>query len=127
MLAARTIGISLMVVALLLIGTARWAHAQNAPSNQELLDKMKAMEERIQTLERQLEQKNAPPAPAPVAAPTPPGPAASAGTPAAPGAPAAPGTTPAMAQTPPSGSTAPSKDIFGILPSPIQGLKLGAY
>jgi len=122
MLAARTIGISLMVVAVLLVGTARWAHAQNAPSNQELLDKMKAMEERIQTLERQLDQKNAPPpGPAPVAAPTPPAPAASAG------APAAPGTAPAMAQTPPPGSTAPSKDIFGILPSPIQGLKLGAY
>ena len=85
MLAVRTVWISVVVVALLLVGGGRWAQAQNAPSNQEILDKMKAMEERIKTLERQLDQKNAA-SPAPVGAPsTSPAPA---GTPTA-----APGTT----------------------------------
>jgi hypothetical protein len=123
MLAVRTIWISVVVVALLLVGGGRWAQAQNAPSNQEILDKMKAMEERIKTLERQLEQKNAAPS-APVVAPsTAPAPA---GTPTA--APAmTPGTQPLAQTSPPASATAPSKDIFGIMPSPIPGLRLGAY
>ena len=102
MLAVRTIWISVVVVALLLVGSGRWAQAQNAPSNQEILDKMKAMEERIKTLEQQLDQKNAAPAPV-VAPPTSPAPI---GTPTA-APPTTPGTQP-LAQSPPSSATAPS-------------------
>jgi hypothetical protein len=112
MLAARTVWISIMVVALLLAGSAGSVQAQN-PTNQELLDKMKAMEQRIQTLEGQLEQqKKAAPVPVPAAAPV-----------AAPAT--APGTQPLAQTSPPA--AAPSKDIFGIAQSPIDGLKLGAY
>jgi hypothetical protein len=95
---------SVIAVAWLLGECGRGAQAQDAPSNQELLEKMKAMEQRIQTLERQLEQKTASPpaAAAPAAAP--------------------------VAQTSPSAPPAASnKDLFGILPSPIEGLKVGAY
>src|SRR5215470_97257 len=123
MLAVRTIWMSVVVVALLLAGGGRWAQAQNAPSNQEVLDKMKAMEERIKSLERQLDQKNAPP-PAPVVTPsTSPAPV---GTPTA-APPTTPGTQPLAQTSPPPSATAPTKDIFGILPSPIPGLRLGAY
>ncbi len=62
------------------------ARAEDGPSNQELLNKMKAMEQRIQTLERQLEQKSAvaePATGAPGAAPT-----AGAATPSTPASPA---------------------------------------
>jgi hypothetical protein len=88
MLAARTIWISIMAVASLLGEGGSWAQAQN-PSNQELLDKMKAMEQRIQTLERQLEQKNA--APPPAAAP-----------------PTTPATQPLAQTSPPASAVAPS-------------------
>jgi hypothetical protein len=91
MLAARTIWISIMVVALLLAASAGSAQAQN-PTNQELLDKMKAMEQRIQTLEGQLEQqKKAAPVPVPVPAATP------AAAPAT-----APGTQPLAQTSPPA-------------------------
>ena len=116
MLAARTIWMSITVVALLLGGNAGSAQAQG-PTNQELLDKMKAMEQRIQTLEGQLEQQKKA-APVPVPAPVP-APAAAPAT--------APGTQPLAQTSPPASQAPPSKDIFGILPSPINGLKLGAY
>jgi hypothetical protein len=104
------------------------ARAEDGPSNQELLNKMKAMEQRIQTLERQLEQKSAvaePATGAPGAAPT-----AGAATPSAPASPA-----PAVAVAPSSmvqtaaveSPGAVNRDLFGLLPSPLEGLKLGAY
>ena len=73
-----------------------------APSEQQLLDRMKAMEERIRTLEQ---QQGAPATP-PSAAPLPPA------------APAAPQGSP---------PTSGNKDIFGLYNSPLEGLKFGAY
>ncbi len=109
-----------MIAAVLFLSLATGSSwAEDPPSSQALLDKMKAMEDRIQTLERQLEQKNAT---------TPPGSSATMN-----GAPA--GAVPATAQSVAPGPTVqtapssepPNKDLFGILPSPITGLKLGAY
>jgi hypothetical protein len=98
------------------------ASAEDAPSNQELLNQMKAMEQRIQMLEHQLERRNAAGSPAASAPPTP-----------AAAAPASPAPTPgavpsAVVQVAPEASSAAAnRDLFGLLPSPIDGLKLGAY
>ena len=119
----RTFPTDIVAAVMVLSLAAGPARAEDPPSNQALLDKMKAMEDRIQTLERQLEQKNAT-SPAGSSAATSGAPAGA--TPAS-APPAAPGP---MVQTG-SGSypqsAAPNKDLFGILPSPITGLKLGAY
>src|SRR5258707_7160116 len=91
------------------------ARAEDGPSNQELLNKMKAMEQRIQTLERQLEQKSAvaqPATGAPDAAPT-----AGAATPSAPASPVpAVAVAPSsMVQTAAVGSPrAVNRDLFGL-------------
>jgi hypothetical protein len=122
MVTERTIRGVLIAAGLVASLGAGAAGAEDAPSNQELLNKMKAMERRIQMLEHQLEQRNAtasPPAsasPAPTAA-VPPSPV-----PAAAAAPAA------MVQAAPEApSSVTNRDLFGLLPSPIDGLKLGAY
>ena len=124
MLAPRTFSPSVLAIALLLVGGARWAHAQNAPSNQELMDRLKAMEERIKTLERQLDQKNPPPPGSAPAAPAP-SPAPATAPAAAPAT--APATEPLARTSPSPAADAPNKDIFGIMPSPIPGLTLGTY
>jgi hypothetical protein len=73
-------------------------------TDQQLLDKMKQMEQRIRTLEQQQQQQGAPvPSPSVV--------------PAQPTVQAVPGAPPASG----------NKDIFGLYPSPIEGLKFGAY
>jgi hypothetical protein len=99
------------------------AWAEDPPSNQELLNKMKAMEQRIQTLEQQLEQKNAARPPAGTAAPA----GAPAGGTAAAPAPASAAPQPMVQAAPTATTAAVNKDLFGILPSPIEGLKFGAY
>lgn len=75
-----------------------YAGAEDAPSVQDMMKQMKAMERRIQMLEQQLEQKNA-------------------------GSPAPPSPTLTATAPPPT----PNRDLFGIWPSPIDGLKFGAY
>jgi hypothetical protein len=97
------------------------ASGEDAPSNQELLNKMKAMEQRIQMLEHQLELRNAAASP-PASAPPSPDAAATASP-----APAAGAVPSAMAQVATEASSAANRDLFGLLPSPIDGLKLGAY
>jgi hypothetical protein len=88
-----------------------------APSNEELLTEMRAMERRIRTLERQLQRRGATAAAAPIVASTM-GP-----TPAA--APPQPVAVPAAAPSVPPAAT--NKDLFGLYPSPIEGLRFGAY
>jgi hypothetical protein len=132
MLTGRTIPAVVLVVGLISGAGLGAAAAEDSPSTQELLEKMKTMEQRIQTLEQQLEQRKASPAtpagataaPAgPATAATPPA-AGSGAAPATPGAPAAQ----AMVQTAPTAApTGPNKDLFGLFPSPIPGLRLGAY
>ncbi|HKW95931.1 MAG TPA: hypothetical protein VJX92_28845 [Methylomirabilota bacterium] len=113
MLSVRTMWITFVAVASLLGGSAGVARAEDGPTNQELLNKMKAMEERIQSLERQLEQRNAaaaaPPAEAPATTAASPPPQS-------------------LVQTAQPGYPPPvNKDLFGLFPSPIEGLRLGAY
>ncbi|HYM01442.1 MAG TPA: hypothetical protein VET85_00770 [Stellaceae bacterium] len=103
--------------------------------NDELLKEMRAMEKRIRYLEKRLQEKDAASAAptaapassaAPAAAPRPPAVAAAA-------VPASPPPTPApapaaIAQVAPAAEPPPAnKDIFGLAPSPIAGLKLGMY
>ncbi len=78
------------------------ATAGTQTSNDELLKEMKAMEQRIRTLEEQLLQQQSPSAAAP-SQPT--------------------------AQTAPQGTppATGNRDLFGLYPSPIEGLKFGAY
>lgn len=136
----RGAGILAATVLLGAIGAAGAAHTEDRaevpgaaaePSTADLLKEMRAMEKRIRYLEQQLRQKNtAPglargPAPALVAEP----PSANAPIPA----PVAPTTASAQAvsPTPPTSTVAEpgssNKDIFGLMPSPIAGLKLGMY
>ncbi len=111
MLSMRTISITLATVALLLAGGGAPARSEDAPSTRELLEKMKAMEQRIQTLERQLEDRRAAgPAPEP-----------------APAGAASPGPQSLVQTAQPATPAAVNKDLFGLVPSPIEGLKLGAY
>jgi hypothetical protein len=76
-----------------------------ASDQQQLLDRMRQMEQRIRTLEQQQQQRGAP-APEPGVVPAQPTVQA-----VPPGAPPAAG----------------NKDLFGIYPSPLEGLRLGAY
>jgi hypothetical protein len=106
-------------------GIAAGAEEGAEPSTAELLREMKAMEKRIRYLEQQLKKKEAREAPAPATAAPP---AAVTTAPAAAPAPPpvavaqAPAAAPAPAEAP-----APNKDIFGLAPSPLPGLKLGMY
>lgn len=72
------------------------------PTTEEMLNEMKAMEKRIQMLEGQIQQKDAVPNVPPAQTTA---------------QPLRQDTTPATE----------NKDIFGIAPSPVEGLKLGAY
>lgn len=133
----------------LIVSTGAFAQDDAAPkpaaqvSNEELLKKLDMMEKRIQTLEAQLKQKEAPGTPStakPSTEATPPGKVAPgaaappANTPPAIGtqpvvtkAPAAKGgtTTPATAAA--TTPDTPAKPILGIADSPVAGLSIGAY
>ena len=119
--------------------------AVNAPqfSNEKLLRRMEAMEKHMRALESELQRRDgavrtagrASPRTTGVAARNVPAPerlAATSGTAVLPeGGPAA---TPAQFTPPANQSAAPSpqvntgnKDLFGLLPSPVEGLKLGTY
>jgi hypothetical protein len=76
-----------------------------ASDQQQLLDRMRQMEQRIRTLEQQQQQRGAP-APEPGVVPAQP-----------------------TVQAVPHGAppAARNKDLFGIYPSPLEGLRLGAY
>jgi hypothetical protein len=119
MVTGRTIRVFAIAVGLLSIVSMERAGAEDPSPSQELLNRMKAMEQRIQMLEQQLEQKNAPASPA--------SPAATAGAPAS--ATPASGVAPQpMVQAAPTATPAAiNKDLFGLFPSPVDGLKLGAY
>ena len=109
---ARRPGVALIIAAAALTvggGAAACADDGTAPTQvaqasdqQQLLDRLKQMEQRIRTLEQQQQQQGAP---APGIAPAPTVQAAP------PGAPPASG----------------NKDLFGLYASPIEGLKFGAY
>ena len=129
MVTGRAIRVFAIAAGLLSIVSMGRARAEDPAPSQELLDRMKAMEQRIQVLEQQLEQKNAAARPAS---------SGQANMPPADGASATPGPS-STAQT---GGPAPrpltqtaavespaavNRDLFGVLPSPIDGLKLGAY
>ena len=77
-----------------------------ATDQQQLLDRMRQMEQRIRTLEQQQQQQQGAPTPPPGTVPAPPTVQA-----VPPGAPPAAG----------------NKDLFGLYPSPLDGLRLGAY
>jgi hypothetical protein len=119
MVTGRTIRVFAIAVGLLSIVSMERAGAEDPSPSQELLNRMKAMEQRIQMLEQQLEQKNAPASPA--------SPAATAGAPAS--ATPASGVAPQpMVQAAPTATPAAiNKDLFGLFPSPVDGLKFGAY
>src|SRR5215831_2317983 len=77
-------------------------------SQEELEQKLKTLEDEMRTLRQQMELMKAQPAPAASAPPA-----------------AAP---PAAAMTPQAPAPATSnRDLFGILPSPLEGLKIGMY
>ena len=95
------------------------------PTNEELLREMKAMEKRMRFLEGKLRRSKTPSevvaAPHPASVPTVTAPVANLNTPAI---------APLSAAPPaPSGSglATGNKNIFGLYPSPVEGLKLGMY
>src|SRR5580704_16496861 len=116
------------------------------PSNEELIRRLQAMEQRIKTLEGQLKQKSAPVmaatppvSAAPGAKPVVPATAATAATAAADAvqppsvAPKAKpaGLAAAAASAPPADAAKPAepkkKELFGLVDSPVPGLSIGAY
>src|SRR5262245_26515385 len=119
-----------------------------AASPEEIEQKLKALEDEVRALRRQLEQQSRPTppaAPATAAPGTAPAPA-SGGQPASvasptttspvgvpptgvPGAPTAPMVTPTGMVSTPEGlrPSTPGKEIFGLFPSPIEGIKMGMY
>ncbi|HUA50838.1 MAG TPA: hypothetical protein VMB81_01670 [Candidatus Sulfotelmatobacter sp.] len=142
----RCLGASTLVMALLCTTPhiARGADAQSPTtdagtlSNAELLRMLKAMEQRVKSLEAQVQRNNeAATAPVPALAPA----ATSApaapplrvtAAPASPAPAAAPSSTPTAPPAQPaaaaaSGATANDQGLFGLYPSPIEGLKFGAY
>lgn len=94
--------------ALATISLAGAAHAADAPADQmsrdDMMRELRAMAARIQTLERQLQAKGAAPAPS-ASAPL------------------------AVTQAAPAPAPAPAGDkgLFGLAPSPVEGLTFGAY
>ena len=93
-------------------------------SNEQLMQRMQMLEDRVRTLENELQQKSAPaaaPAAPPAAVPAP-APAAAATPPAAP-----PSAAAVVVPPPAPAAAAANKDIFGLAPSPIAGLKIGMY
>ncbi len=135
--------VAALLAAGLLAGPAApgaWATVED-PTTEEMLRELKAMEKRIQTLERQLQQRqqaarapasgtpSAPPAPPSAAAPRtqlaalPPAQIATANPASSP-----PSSAPAAAPSPAAETpAAENKDLFGLAPSPVAGLKLGSY
>ena len=96
-----------LAIVLLAVVVCGWVPKAGAASPDEIDHKLKAMEEEIRVLKQQLQEvKNAPQSAPQGAAP------------AQPAAQLTPQTVP-----PPAGN----KDIFGILPSPLEGLKFGMY
>jgi hypothetical protein len=96
-------------------------------SNEELLKELKAMRERIQVLEGQLQQQRMPATPAPPSAtPAPP-----AGRPSVATAPTLTNTTSPQPMVQGDPTSVPpvtgDRNIFGLMPSPLDGLRLGAY
>ena len=113
---ARQRGVALLVAAALTSVGGAAARAADDPAStqvaqasdqQQLLDRLKQMEQRIRTLEQEQRQQQVAPAPSPGVVPAQPTVQAV----PLPGAPPAAG----------------NKDLFGLYPSPIEGLKFGAY
>jgi hypothetical protein len=123
---SRTVASTL--VAVMALGGAAPARAA---SPDEIEQKLKALEDEVRALRRQLEQQSKttpPPTAAPVAAPAttpPPG-----GTPptGVAGAPPPP-VSPTGMMTLPEGTrpSTPGKEMFGLFPSPIEGIRMGMY
>ena len=90
-----------------------------AVTPEEINQKLKALEDEVRSLRQQLEavKTNAAPAPVPSTAPAPP-----------PDAPPQPGAqlTPQLLPQSPVPTTG-NKDLFGLVPSPLEGLKIGMY
>jgi hypothetical protein len=141
--ASRRIGvIAALLAGVAILGNAGFAmadeeRAQEAaqPSTEELMRRLQAMEQRVKMLEGKLKQKSASAvaSTAPAAgAPAAPGTGTAVpGSPAKPAAPAGAATTAAAAppEAPPRNPEAPpkSKDLFGLVDSPLPGLTIGAY
>jgi hypothetical protein len=122
-------------------GTPPAASSPEAASQAEILRELHAMARRITVLERELAAekaaKRAPPPPSVTAGATPP--AATVATPAAAAVPAsstlsvtqAPAAAtlpaPAAASSPPAATAAENNGLFGLAPSPVEGLSFGAY
>ena len=104
------------------------AAAQAQPSSEELLQQIKLLEQRLKSLEAQVQKQQQP---APQRAQAAPAARASTASVAAPASTPRPATAPAPAPVPDSVQTAETKpanrDLFGIAPSPVEGLKLGMY
>jgi hypothetical protein len=99
----------LVAIAMVVLTAFGGVSSAAAASPEEMEQKLKMLEEEMRTLRQQMEQMKANPAPAPAAAPA-----------------AAP--APATELAPQSAAPAAgNKDIFGILPSPLEGLKIGMY
>ena len=106
-----------MLALLVLMAFGRMSPALGA-SQEELEQKLKTLEDEMRTLRQQMELMKAQPAPAAPAPPAAAPPAAAAPAPAAPAA--------AMTPQAPAPTTS-NRDLFGILPSPLEGLKIGMY
>jgi hypothetical protein len=111
----------LIAIGLLGVLTIAPATLARAVTPEEINQKLQALEDEIKNLKQQLEAVKAAPAPAP------PPVRAAPGTPAAPPAPA--DSTQATQLTPqsPAPTTTANRDIFGLLPSPLEGLRIGMY
>lgn len=121
----RTLVSAVAVVAALTAGSSG-AFAQSQPSTEELLTHIKLLEQRLKALEAQVQkQQQAAPraqtaAAAPAPAPVPAGAAAAPSTP--PPAPNTAGAPPVQAA-----DAKANRDLFGLAPSPVEGLKIGMY
>jgi hypothetical protein len=131
-----------MIAALTMANSPAVAQAQ--PTTEELLKHIKLLEERMRSLEaqvqkQQVQKQQAQQQPAPrqqaapaqataATAPTTVKPAQAVGQPTQP-APAPGGAVASAMSSPasPEGGKPPNKDLFGIAPSPIDGLKIGMY
>jgi hypothetical protein len=98
------------------------------PSNAELLKELQAMKKRISVLEQELRKQKVTKVSTPPRNATQPVPATAEATSPSAANPPAPGPPPPAAQvTPEQAPPSSNKDIFGLAPSPVVGLKLGMY
>ncbi len=125
----RTLVSTIALLSALGLGSSQAAAQQAEPSTEELLKQIKQLEQRLKSLEAQVQKQQQQPVQRAQAAPK--------ATPAAASAAQVPQPAPTLQPSPaPAPSPEPvqtaatkptNKDLFGLAPSPIEGLKIGMY